>query len=118
MAVTNELLTFFSKWNIDKIIDFQNPTTNPDLSITLGSSVSTTVTVPHSYGFRPYVIAQYNPSPQSAWYEAGVNTQVSAEQSVEMRVWTRSSDIRFRVSNFHVSSVDVDIRYWVLSDGN
>lgn len=119
MAIVDSTkLGFYSGWNTDKVIDSQNPTTNSNLSFSLGSGASTTVTVPHSYGFRPYVIAQYNPSPQSAWYDAGVNTQSSAEQSVEMYVWVRSNDIRFRVRNFHVSSVNVSIRYWVFSDGN
>lgn len=111
-------VVFYSGWDIDKIVDYQNPDTNPNLSITLDANNSTTVTIPHSYGYRPYIIAQYKPSTQSAWFEAGENLQVSSEQLVTMDVWARTSDIRFRVDNFHNSSVDIDIRYWVLSDGN
>lgn len=111
-------VAFYSGWDIDKIVDYQNPDTNSSLSITLGAGSSTTVTISHSYGYRPYVIAQYKPDTQSVWYDAGENLQVSSEQLVVMDVWTRSTDIRFRLTNSHGFSVDIDIRYWVLSDGN
>lgn len=112
MAIDNTKLDYSSLWDIDKIIDFRTRTT----SVASGSFSS--VNIPHTYGYRPYIIAQYKPSTQSVWFESGQNLLGSSSQLVTMNTWVSNTFIVFFLDNDHGGLVDVDIRYWVLSDGN
>ena len=112
MAIDETKLAFSSQWDIDKVVDYRTTSA----SVSAGSN--STATVSHSYGNRPYVIAQYKPTTQTTWFEAGENSLFSTSQLVDMHVWITSSSIQFRVNNNHGGTVTVDIRYWVLSDGN
>lgn len=118
MAIDDSKLDYASTWEIDKIIDYQDSSTNPSLSVSLSGGANTTLTIPHAYGARKQVIAQYKPSTQSYWYEAGTNLQDTPAQLVSMQPWVGSTDIQFYVRNDHAGSVTVELRYWALADGD
>lgn len=115
MAIDNTKLDYSSQWDIDKVIDYKTT------SASVGAGASTTVTVNHAYGspalLRPHVIAQYKPSTQTTWFEAGENLQFSTSQLVSMDVWVTTSTIKFHLVNSHGNPVTVAIRYWVQADG-
>jgi hypothetical protein len=105
-------VSFLSRWDIDKIVD-HNTT-----SVIVPATSNATAIINHTYGYRPYIIAQYKPPLGSVWYEAGENLKFSAFQLVSMNAWITASTITFRVDNGHGTPQTVAIRYWVLSDGN
>lgn len=118
MARDDTKLAYASPWDIDKVVDYQDSSDNPDLSVVVPASSPTVIIAPHTYGYRPYVIAQYKPSTQNRWFEPGENLQFSSSQLVTMDMWISDNTVIFSLTNGHASSVTVEIRYWVLSDGN
>jgi hypothetical protein len=104
-------VAFSSTWDIDKIVG------SGTTSTTVNAGLTNTASVDNTYGYRPYVIAQYKPSTQTTWFDPGENSQFSTSQLVTMSVWVSTTLIDFFCVNGHGSSVTVDIRYWVLSDG-
>lgn len=109
---------FYSAWTIDKIVDYQDSSTNPSLAASVSAGGAATINIPHSYGRRPYILPQYKPSTQSTWFEPGENLQVSTPNLVTMDSWVSGTFIVFFFVNGHGSPVNVSVRYWVLSDGN
>lgn len=117
MPFDNTDVAFSSAWDIDKVVDFQDSSTNPSLAAAVGVGSTATVTVANTYDYRPRLIAQYKPSTQGKWYEPGENLQFSSSQLVEMTVWVGTSDFKFTITNNHGAGVTVEVRYWVRSDG-
>lgn len=117
MAIDNTKLAYSSEWDVDEILDYKDSTTDLNLLSTLGSGGASLISINHSYGSVPRVIAQYNPDTQSAWYEPGENLQFSTSNQVTMDTWVDNQTINFYLRNSHVFTVNVQIRYWVLSDG-
>lgn len=118
MAIDDSKLAYSSEWEIDKISDYQDATTNPALFTEVLAGFIKTLTVPNPYGYKPYITAQYKPAGQGTWFEAGENLQFSTSQLLTMSVWVGETEIYFELSNGHVTNQLVNIRYWVAADGN
>lgn len=116
MAIDNTKLAYSSEWNIDEILDYQDSSTNVDLSEALGPGGASLITINHQQSGVPRTAVQYKPSTQNAWFEPGDNLQNSSSNLVAMETWVDASTINFYLTNGHGSGVNVEIRYWVLSD--
>jgi hypothetical protein len=115
MPSDNTNVAYSTDWDIDKIIDYQDASTNPDLSFDLASGDDTIITVNHDYGRRHHVVPQYRSNAFPPWFEAGENGQFSLPHLVTLDAWSGPSDIKFRVGNGYGVTVSIEIRYWILS---